>query len=212
GWGRRVSHLSIVHCTCPRLLGQRNEGSRLGQVLLLRPSRRPRPRPQPSPAQRRLLVRRRLPRPNPRRPRPPFSRWSLLDLLRHDLWPGLLLLCANGVLAHEKIRTRCWRRHQRRNLRQAQRNHDRSRGALLGHGPSPRHRRWPQRQTPRHWLAWDRRTHAPRACADGEACFGEIAMRPEDKYPESGETFVHIQRKPERCYGNCPTMEHEFTG
>ena len=37
-------------------------------------------------------------------------------------------------------------------------------------------------------------------------------MRPEDKYPESGETFVHIQRKPERCYGNCPTMEHEFTG
>ena len=37
-------------------------------------------------------------------------------------------------------------------------------------------------------------------------------MRTEDKYPKSDEIFTHMTRKPELCYGNVPTMEHEFTG
>ena len=37
-------------------------------------------------------------------------------------------------------------------------------------------------------------------------------MRPEEKYPKSDEAFVHMTRKPELCYGNVPTMQHEFTG
>ena len=38
-------------------------------------------------------------------------------------------------------------------------------------------------------------------------------MRPEDKHPSDGDdAFLHILRKPELCYGNPPTMEHEFTG
>ena len=37
-------------------------------------------------------------------------------------------------------------------------------------------------------------------------------MRPEDKHPETGEVFAHMTRKAELCYGNPPTMRHEFTG
>lgn len=37
-------------------------------------------------------------------------------------------------------------------------------------------------------------------------------MRPEDKYPTTNEVFIQMTRKPEYCYGNQPTMKHEFTG
>ena len=37
-------------------------------------------------------------------------------------------------------------------------------------------------------------------------------MRPEDKYPETGEVFVHMTRKPELCYADIPEMKHVFTG
>jgi hypothetical protein len=35
---------------------------------------------------------------------------------------------------------------------------------------------------------------------------------PENQSTKSDEVFVHMMRKPELCYGNPLTMEHEFTG